>query len=149
MVFIDSDLLIKCIRADNQKNPKYSQELELARGVMEFLFQKYKKVKITLFNYAELYRGAYSSKKVANNLRLVEQYCSNFDIILPSLESAKEFARLSTFLESKGIMIGILDVLIASVVIISNDFIITGNLDHFERIPDIRCVHWKDFQKKP
>jgi tRNA(fMet)-specific endonuclease VapC len=148
MVFIDSDLLIKCIRPLNPKKPEFNKQLLRAREVMDSLFQKYKKIKITLYNYVELYKGAYLSEKVANNLHLVEIYCSKFDIVLPTLSSAKEYAKISANLESKGIIVGIFDMLIASIVIINRDILLTKNLDHFVRIPEIQCDNWETFLDK-
>lgn len=107
MVFVDSDILIKCIR--------------------------------------QLSKGAYLSEKVANNLQLIESFCSKFIIVNPSIASAKEFARIFANLETKGVVIGIIDVLIASIVITKNNFLYTNNLDHFIRIPEIQCKNWEAF----
>jgi tRNA(fMet)-specific endonuclease VapC len=142
MVFVDSDLLIACLRPLVRKNPKYNQILLRARQQMEELFATHSIVKTTIYNLAELYKGAYKSKNVANNLRIVEKFLERFEVITPTVESSKEFARVWADLEMKGESIGVMDILIASVVMSNEDLLVTRNIDHFGRIPLLEYVDW-------
>ena len=140
MVFVDSDLLINCLQ------PKDLPINKQARAVLSWLFKENSIVKTTVYNYSELYRGAYLSKRVAYNLELVDKFLSRFSIIFPSFSSFKEYARISATLKLKGQTIGDFDELIASIIVESEDILYTRNIKHFERIPLITLVNWESIE---
>ncbi len=142
MVFVDTDIIVACMRPLNPQKPKANEILQKARHVMEQLFEQHPIVKITIFNYAELYKGVYLSQNVARNLRSTDQFLEKFEIEYPTQESAKEYARISAELESKGKIIGTMDLLIASLVLLADDALYTRNIDHFQRIPHLKLVNW-------
>ena len=107
------------------------------------MFENNSEVKITIYNFAELYRGAYLSKKVAINLGIIDKFLGQFELIFPTLESVKEYSRISANLKLKGQHIGDLDELIASIVICSSDILYTRNINHFERIPLLELGNWE------
>jgi tRNA(fMet)-specific endonuclease VapC len=138
MVFVDSDLLIQSLRkSDSQTSIK-------AKTVMEEIFQTYPTVKITIFNYAELYKGTYLSSNVAKSQRIVKKFLENFEIVPFTLENSLEFARISAELELKGEKIGDMDILIASVIVGSGEELYTKNIDHFKRIPNLLIKNWEE-----
>ncbi len=147
MVFVDTDILVACMRPLNPQKPKANEILQKARQVLEQLFAQQPVVKITIFNYAEFYQGVYLSQHVARNLRSTDQFLAKFEISYPTPESAKEYARISAELEVKGQSIGTMDLLIASLVLLEDDELYTRNMDHFQRIPHLKFVNWmeKDF----
>ena len=75
MVFIDTDLVINFLRKSNKSISKK------AKMILPDIFASNNKVKMTVFNLAELYRGAYVSSNVAKNIRIVEDFTSRFEII--------------------------------------------------------------------
>ena len=124
MVFVDSDIIISSLK------PKRTNQNLQARKIISSLFTEFGTVKTTVFNYAELLRGAYLSTKVSANLQLIERFLSRFEIIYPNEESIQEFARISATLQLKGEKIGIMDELIASIVVVSGEILYTHNLNH-------------------
>lgn len=138
MPFIDSDLMIKCLQPQNQEINK------IARKVLSWLFMNNSEVKTTIYNYAELFRGAFLSKRVAHNMSLVERFLSRFTIVFPTFNSMKEYARISANLQIKGAKIGDLDELIASIIVNEEDILYTRNIQHFERVPLINLVNWEN-----
>ena len=68
MIFIDSDMAIAFL--SRKKNDRARN----AQAQMKKLFQENTKIYLTIFNYAELLRGAYISSKVASNIRLIEEF---------------------------------------------------------------------------
>ena len=54
------------------------------------------------------------------------------------LESSKKAAEIFYDLKSKGEIIDIADILIASIVLANNELFITGNSKHFERIEELK-----------
>jgi len=60
---------------------------------------------------AELYFGAYNSKKVEENLKRIELFKKNLTVLSDSEESAKEFGKVKANLKSKGKIIEDFDIL--------------------------------------
>ncbi len=139
MVFVDSDLLIRCLRKNNTNVNKK------ARDVLKWLFLL-GNVKLTIFNYAELYEGTFWSPNVAKSQRILGNFLKKFELIPFSRSNSMEFAQISAELEMKGEKIGDLDVLIASIVIGQNDVLYTRNLNHFTRIKHLKIIDWESVE---
>ena len=136
MVFVDTDLLISCLR---KKNTPINKK---ARAVLKWLFQT-DQVKLTIFNYAEIYEGTFWSPNVAKSQRILGEFLERFDIIQFSLSNSMEFAQISAELEMQGEKVGDMDELIASIVIGQNDVFYTRNINHFNRIKHLKVVNWE------
>jgi len=136
LVFVDSDIIISSLK------PKRTNQNLQARKIISSLFTEFGTVKTTVFNYAELLRGAYLSTKVSANLQLIERFLTRFEIVYPTEKTIQEFARISATLQLKGGKIGIMDELIASIVVVSGDILYTHNLRHFERVPMLSLLDW-------
>ena len=91
---------------------------------------------------AELYFGAYNSKKAEDNLKRINIFKMNLSILADSEESALRFGKIKADLRSKGKIIEDFDILIASVAIVNSCILITNNTDHFERIDDLQIENW-------
>ncbi len=91
---------------------------------------------------AELYFGAYNSKKVEDNLKRINLFKKNLTILSDSQESALRFGKIKADLRSKGKIIEDFDILIASIAIVNSCILITNNTDHFERIDDLQIENW-------
>jgi len=136
MVFVDTDLLISALRKnDTEVNRK-------ARKILKRLFQT-GQVKITIFNYAELYEGTFWSPNVAKSQRILNEFLKKFEVVPFSLTNSMEFAQISAELEMKGEKIGDMDELIASIVIGQDETFLTRNIQHFERIKHLKLINWE------
>ena len=93
---------------------------------------------------AELYFGAYNSKKVEENLKRIELFKKNLTVLSDSEESAKEFGKVKANLKSKGKIIEDFDILIASISIANRCILITNNTEHFSRIDNLQMQNWLD-----
>jgi tRNA(fMet)-specific endonuclease VapC len=91
---------------------------------------------------AELYFGAYNSKKVKENIKRIELFKNNLLILSDSEESARLFGKIKTDLRSKGIVIEDFDILIASLSFIHNMTLVTNNTDHFLHIDGLKVENW-------
>jgi len=91
---------------------------------------------------AELYFGAYNSKKAEDNLKRINFFKMNLSILSDSEESALRFGKIKADLRSKGKIIEDFDILIASVAIVNSCILITNNTDHFKRIDDLLIENW-------
>ncbi len=132
MVVLDTDVLIYYLR---DKNDSYSK--------MKNLKKKEESLNTTIFNVAELYKGCYSMKNVAKGLMKVKLLIDALDgIFLFENDSAEEFAKLSSDLKNRGQSVGIMDELIASICIVHQESLYSGNVKHFERIDDLNIYDW-------
>jgi len=132
LVVLDTDVLIYYLR---DKNDSYSK--------MKNLKKKEESLNTTIFNVAELYKGCYSMKNVAKGLMKVKLLIDALDdILLFENDSAEEFAKLSSDLKKRGQSVGIMDELIASICIVHQESLYSGNVKHFERIDDLNIYDW-------
>lgn len=132
MAILDTDVLIYYLRGQNDSYTK-----------MKNLKKNEEALNTTIFNLAELYKGCYSMKNVAKGLMKVKLLVDALDeIYLFDNDSAEEFARLSSDLQNRGQVIGIMDELIASICIVHQESLYSGNVKHFERIDDLDINDW-------
>nr|MDO8086727.1 hypothetical protein [Candidatus Sigynarchaeum springense]MDO8116980.1 hypothetical protein [Candidatus Sigynarchaeota archaeon] len=143
MVFIDTDLAVKCLqKRDKLENKK-------ARDVLAYLYNTNDEIRMTSYNYAELIRGAYLSKLVSENMQAIENLVHKFRIIFSDERSIKAYAQTSATLKLKGEDIGDIDELVSSIVVTYNDVFFTRNVDHFKRVPGMKVVDWFNYTIPP
>ena len=97
--------------------------------------------KISDITLAELYFGAYKSGKeehfndVIEIMNLFEQY---------NIDALRKYGEIRWHLESKGMKIGDMDMFIAATALEENLIIVTGNVEHFSRIPGLKIENWME-----
>jgi tRNA(fMet)-specific endonuclease VapC len=100
-------------------------------------------VAITAVTIAELYRGAHTSTKVAENLAQVGAFVSRFTR-LPLDERAAEVAgRIDADLSKQGLRIGPYDTLIAAIALAGGLTLVTHNTREFSRVAGLRLADWE------
>ena len=125
MVCLDSDILINFLRKD-RKTINLINELLIQGRILS----------TTSINFFELLKGIPNSSKI--NKKTILEFLSNFKTYNFEIEASKKAAEIFNDLKSKGEIIELADILIASVVIASNETIITNNSNHFERIKELK-----------
>ncbi|WP_366482330.1 type II toxin-antitoxin system VapC family toxin [Butyricimonas hominis] len=90
---------------------------------------------------AELLYGAECSDKVEENIHLVQQFCSDIEIIPISI-ILPEYARQKAFLRRQGTLIDDLDLFIGTTATALEYIMVTENVKHLARIPNIRIENW-------
>ena len=136
MIFIDTDLAISFLA--NRKD-----ELTLqAKEILPRLFMATDEIYLTIFNYTELLRGAYLSSRVAQNIRIVEEFTSRFTIVPFTGTAIEKYVKIYAELKHKGQSIGDFDELIASIVLANEGILYTHNSDHFQRISLLDIKDW-------
>ncbi len=131
MPILDSDIIIEFFR-----------NVKKAVDIIENFIQEKSILKTIIFNVAELYKEAYLSSKGEENLKQIEEFLENIIIIDFTLADVLIYAKISAKLRNKGENIGIFDELIASIAINNNETIITRNIAHYKRIPQISYKNW-------
>jgi|SRR3989344_538342 len=125
MVCLDSDVLINFLR----KDAKTIRLFENLRSRKETL-------SITSINSFELIKGI--SRLSNMDQTQVLKFLSNFKIYDFNFDSSKKAADIFNDLKSKGEIIELPDIMIASITIANNESLITGNINHFERINGLK-----------
>ena len=98
--------------------------------------------KISEITLAELYFGAYKSgrKKHFDDVEEIKSLFEQYSIT----DSLKEYGDIRYQLERIGKKIGDMDMFIAATALHENLIVVTGNTDHFERIPGLKIENWME-----
>lgn len=98
---------------------------------------------ISTITVSEIVYGAAKSSRPAYHLKNLES------VLLPSVnvvgfdsKAAYVCGRLRAELEKKGLPLDLADLEIAAIAIAGNFILITGNIKHFERVPDLKLENW-------
>ena len=91
---------------------------------------------------AELYFGAYNSKKIEENLKRISVFKKHLTVYSDSEISAKVFGKFKSKLKSEGNIIEDFDILIASIAFTNNCILVTNNPIHFQRIKGLQIENW-------
>lgn len=94
---------------------------------------------ITLF---ELYYGAMRSVKQEKSIAQIKSLLKSVDLLAFDKSAAEKAAEIQTRLMNSGEPIDIQDVLIAGIVVSNNEELVTSDIDHFRRIPGLKCSTW-------
>ncbi len=122
---IDSDILIYFLKGKKEVVKKLSQI------PIDNLY-------ISRINYTELIYGAYNSARVEQNLKIIEPFLENFKVLEFDKSSSLIFAKEKARLKKQGNIIADMDLMIASIAMNNDCFLLTNNLKHFERIQDLK-----------
>lgn len=94
---------------------------------------------MSIITQAELYYGAYKSKKPQENLRKIRQMLE--DLAIDTVNLSKDiidvYGQIKAKLEAKGQKLDEFDLLIAATALSSDLTLVTRNTSHFRRIPHL------------
>ena len=97
---------------------------------------------ISIITYAELRYGVLRSSSQKVNLPIVEDFVNRLIILPWDRQAAIQYGQLRVKLESEGISIGCMDTMIAAHALSDNSILITNNLKHFQRVPNLIVENW-------
>ena len=133
MPILDSDILIGYLR--NKPN---------CLKIINDLRSDEISIKTTVFNVAELYQGAYLSSKCEENKIKIKKFLNTLTVLEFNQKDAEVYSKISIELRKKGESIGDFDELIGSMAITRAETLITRNIRHYEKIPDIILKNWEE-----
>ena len=119
--------------------------IELLRGNKKVIDRRQgyeEKVAISFMSVAELYYGAEKSNSVGDNTKLIEAFLLTIEVIHSDLEILKKFGELKAVLGSTGKILADADIFIAATTLTKCNMLITGNVNHFRRIEELRLENW-------
>ena len=129
MILLDTDICIEILRRNHQ--------------IIEKRAQFDGPIGISFMSVAELYYGAEKSANIAKNEQLLEEFLLTIEIIQTDNEILRKFGSLKcNFYEEKAILPDA-DVLIAATAYIKAEKLITGNIKHFKRFPNLVIENWR------
>ncbi len=131
MVCLETDFLVALIRKDSSAIAKLRK-----------LVENGEKLATTPINAAELFKGAYRSKNMDENLRRVRGILSRLDLLEFNLAASDIYGQITSELERKGEPIGEMDALIASIALAHNERVVTRNVKHFSRVRGLEVESW-------
>jgi predicted nucleic acid-binding protein len=97
---------------------------------------------ITRINYAELFYGAYNTKRIEENLKTIIPFLDNFTVLEFDKESSEIFAKTKASLKMNGNIIADMDLMIASIALRHNVTLVSNNTKHFKRISKLKLENF-------
>lgn len=132
MYLLDTNILSELIK--RKKNPALLKRLRE---------QPAKNLCTTCISVMKLRAGCRRrNDRIAFWKRIEKEILSRVRILPLGKEEALKAGDLIAYLYSKGMPVGIEDILIASVAVTHNLTLITANIKHFNRFPDLLTENW-------
>ena len=128
MILLDTDVCIELLRG-NKKIIERRGEYDAEVG-------------ISFMTVAELYYGAESSSRKAENTSLIQQFFLTVTVIHTDYDILRRFGILKAGLKKKSTLLPDADILIAATTLSRAEMLITGNIRHFERVPGLVIGNW-------
>lgn len=99
-------------------------------------------ISISSITVSELYYGVYKSQMVEKNKRALSLFLAPLNIVDYDEKASIEYGKIRADLESKGTVIGSLDMLIAAHATSLGISLITNNVKEFERVEGLDLENW-------
>jgi len=130
LVCLDTDLLVALLRGEDSA-AKAIEDFESAG----------KPLRMTAITEYELFKGAHLSSRREENLQRLRRLFDGTQVLRLTDEACGEAARIYSRLESKGKMINEFDVLIAGIVIASEETLVSRD-EHFDVVEGLSLQSW-------
>ncbi len=130
MYFLDTDTCVYLLKGDQNIRQRMEEEGK-------------ENVYVTIITPCELYFGAYNSQRRQENLEVLDDLFKNLEVRQTIFKVAQIFGEIKARLRSEGKIINDADILISSIVIANDGILVTNNISHFERIPDLKLENWR------
>lgn len=132
MIHLDTsflvDLLREAARAQSGRATRYLATVEN------------ESLAVSMFVVCELFAGAELSQSPKREIEKIVRLCGSLQIDFPHEDFAPTYGRILASLERAGQRIAAMDQLIATSAVLANASLVTSNLKHFFRIPDLTVV---------
>ena len=98
---------------------------------------------LSVITVAELEVGVRRSARPAAQRKAVEAFTDLFEVLPWDIQTTSHYGELRVDLETRGVTIGPLDLLIAAHARRLGATLVTGNVREFRRVADLSCLEWK------
>jgi predicted nucleic acid-binding protein len=128
VILLDTDVCIEMLRGNRSvidKRHEYDEEIALS-----------------FMSAAELFYGAEKSSQRKKNINLVEELLITVEIIYTNIDVLKRFGELKAALTQSGEILPDADIFIAATALTHCSMLVSGNVNHFRRIAELRIENW-------
>ena len=132
LALLDTDTLSEIMKGKNASVELHAREYLKTHGRFRF----------SVITRYEILRGL-KAKQATRQLAIFEDKCNRSYLYPVTDEIVIQASDIYAHLHQKGLMISDADILIASTAMVHHLTLITGNTDHFTRIPNLLCESWK------
>ena len=131
-VLLDTDNLSEIMRGRDSTIVQKAREYLKTHG----------QFRISIITRYEILRGL-KAKQAFRQIALFEERCRK-SVVYPLIDDMiVKASDIYAYLYKQGLLISDADILIASTALVNNLTLITGNLEHFNRIPNLVSQSWK------
>jgi len=110
--------------------------------VLHLFNQHAQHMAISTITLAELLHGAEKSSKSAENLAIVEDFCSRLEVLAYTPKAAQHYGMIRASLEKVGQPIGVNDLHIAAHARSEGLILVTNHLKEFAKVPALQLENW-------
>lgn len=136
MIHFDTSFLIDLLRERRrEENGPAHRLLSTFSGTEE--------AAVSIHAVCELYVGVELSRRPREEQERVEYLLSTLSVSVPGETFPPTYARLLADLRARGAIVATMDVLIATAALCAGVPLVTGNRDHFERIPGLEVITYR------
>ena len=100
---------------------------------------------ISVISYGELIHGAQKSQQKNKNIAKVHRLSEIFPVLNITKSIMDTYGLLIADLQKKGKSLDKFDVIIAATAITNGYCLVTNNVKHFKKIPDLKIVNWNHY----
>lgn len=129
MILLDTDICIKILRKNKNVIKKRAQYDDTTA--------------ISFMSIAELYYGAAKSQNPPKNHQLINEFLLTIETVHTDGDILKKFGELKSILSQDNTLLPDADIFIAATAYVKADKLITGNIKHFQRFPNLVVENWK------
>lgn len=97
---------------------------------------------VAVLTVAELRYGAACSQNPAANHQSLDDFISGLQVVDFALETARLFGDLKAQLRAQGQLLEDFDLLIAATALTHGLTLVTNNMAHFQRVPNLTLANW-------
>lgn len=113
------------------------------RGVLQRLQEHGEEnVRLSTISIAELYYGVYHSQRVSENLKKLQSFLNEIEIFDFDTDGARIFGKTKQSLIEKKLTVDDFDLAIASIALATHSTLVTHNVQHFQKIPELVFEDW-------
>lgn len=135
MYCLDTNIIVEATR---KKNPRLAQILEHFHNVDP------SEIVVPAIVVAELEFGARHSDNYEQNMKIISDFISAYQIIPFAQAEAVAYGSIRQQLTADGKPIGSNDMLIAATALAYNATVVTHNVDEFSRVRGLTVVDWQE-----
>jgi tRNA(fMet)-specific endonuclease VapC len=141
---LDTDTLIFMARGlKSHRRPAQRQRAQQLVDRCRKAQRRGDSVGLSAITVSELEFGARNSGQYETEMAAVRKLLMPFDIFdYDSVSSPPHYGRIRHDLESRGVTIGSMDLLIAAHALGLDATLVSNNLAHFSRVPGLRTANW-------